>query len=77
MLNDWETPPTVEGVIVRAWIAGAVVGQHVGLAAVAGVFELLIREACQSPVVPAVGAVHVPAVVLRQSLRRKGADFGG
>ena len=20
MLNDWETPPTVEGVIVRAWI---------------------------------------------------------
>lgn len=20
MLNDWETPPTVEGMIVRAWI---------------------------------------------------------
>lgn len=23
MLNDWETPPTVEGMIVRAWIGEA------------------------------------------------------
>ena len=32
MLNDWETPPTVEGMIVRAWIGEAVQEQcgHLG-----------------------------------------------
>ena len=45
--------------------------QHVRLAAFAGVLRLLVRETCQPPIMAAVRAVRVAAVLLRQFLRRE------